>query len=134
MAWKILIVDDDQSFLDFLKEGLELHGHEVHTSKSGKEAARKLVERNFDFLISDYFMPGGDGRWLYKFIEKANPALANKIIFVTGDPGEKKVTDHLVSTNCVFLMKPLKLENLIRTMEWVEKTVLPTKKLPRRPE
>ena len=134
MAWKILIVDDDQSFLDFLKEGLELHGHEIHTSRSGKEAFRLLVGRNFDFVISDYFMPGGNGRWFYKSIEKANPSLANKIIFVTGAPGEKKVIDLLFSTNCVFLMKPLRLENLIRRMEWVEKTVLPTKKSPRRPE
>ena len=79
-------------------------------------------------------MPDGDGRWLYKSIEKANPALANKIIFVTGDPAEKKVTDLLVSTNCLFLLKPLRLETLITAMEWVEKKVLPTKKSPRRPE
>ncbi len=134
MVWKILIVDDDQSFLDFLKEGLELHGHEVHTRKSGKEAFRQLEGRNFDFVVSDYFMPGGNGRWLYKSIEKANPALANKIIFVTGASEEKKVTDHFASTNCLFLLKPLRLETLIRAMEWVEKTVLPVKKSPRRPE
>ena len=121
MAWKILIVDDDQSFLDFLKGGLEFHGHEVHTSKSGAEAVRQLVGRYFDFVISDYFMPDGDGKWLYKVIEKSNPSLSRKIIFVTGGMEDPKVIDLPFSTKCVFLKKPLNLDSLLRKMEWIEK-------------
>ena len=121
MSWKILVVDDDQSFLEFLKEGLELHGHEVHTSKSGAEAIRQLVGRNFDFVVSDYFMPGGDGKWLYNVIEKSNPLLSKKMIFVTGGMEDQKVIDLLFSTKCVFRKKPLNLDSLLKTMEWIEK-------------
>ena len=121
MSWKILVVDDDQSFLEFLRRGLELHGHKVHTIKSGAEAVRQLVGRNFDFVISDYFMPDGDGKWLYKVIEKSNPSLSKKIIFVTGGMEDQKVIDLLFSTKCVFLMKPLNLDSLLRKMEWIEK-------------
>ena len=121
MAWKILIVDDDQTFLDFLKGGLELHGHEVSTSRSGSEAIRQLVGREFDFLIADYFMPEGDGKWLYEAIKRTNLTLAKRMIFVTAGPGEQKVKDFLFSAKCSFLMKPVSLDAVIKEMEWIEK-------------
>ncbi len=123
MAWKILIVDDDQTFLDFLKGGLELHGHEVSTSRSGSEAIRQLVGREFDFIIVDYFMPEGDGKWLYEAVKRANSALAKRMIFITGAPEEQKVKDLIFLAKCTFLMKPVSLDAVIREMEWVEKKI-----------
>ena len=123
MAWKILIVDDDQTFLDFLKGGLELHGHEVSTSRSGSEAIRQLVGREFDFIIADYFMPEGDGKWLYEAVKKTNSALAKRMIFVTGALVGQKVKDLLFLAKCTFLMKPVSLDAVIKEMEWLEKKV-----------
>ncbi len=121
MAWKILIVDDDQTFLDFLKGGLELHGHEVSTSASGSEAIKQIMGHRYDLLVSDYKMPGMDGKALYQLVKSVNPALADRVIFITGAPFERKMIRFFSSTNCTFLTKPLKLESLIEAIEKVAK-------------
>jgi len=57
---EILHVDDDTQFLYLLKELLETsdHSFNVHSSSSAEEALEILKQRHFDFIISDYMMPG----------------------------------------------------------------------------
>jgi len=60
---EILHVDDDTQFLYLLKELLETsdHSFNVHSSSSAEEALEILKQRHFDFIISDYMMPGMKG-------------------------------------------------------------------------
>ncbi len=117
----ILVVDDDESLLSFLKKGLELHGHEVSTSTSGSEAIKQIMGQRYDLVVSDYLMPGMDGMALYRLVKSVNPALADKMIFITGAPFERKLISFFTSTKCTFLTKPLKLESLIEAIEKVAK-------------
>ena len=57
---EILHVDDDTQFLYLLKELLETsdHSFNIHSSSSAEEALELLKQRHFDFIISDYMMPG----------------------------------------------------------------------------
>ncbi len=59
----ILHVDDDTQFLYLLKELLETFdkSYNVHSSSSAEEALGLLKDRHFDFIISDYMMPGMKG-------------------------------------------------------------------------
>jgi DNA-binding response OmpR family regulator len=57
----ILVIDDDQVYLDALKLGLESFGYHVHVAGSADEAWGKLEREHIDLVILDAAMPGEDG-------------------------------------------------------------------------
>ncbi len=58
---KILIVDDDHDILTVLKANLELHGYEVISASSVKEADDNFSEYSPDLVVLDLILPDGDG-------------------------------------------------------------------------
>lgn len=116
-APKLLLVDDDETLLSFLKQGLELHGYRVTACPSGAEAINRALGHPWDLIISDYLMPGADGRTLFQVIASVNPDLAHRMIFITGVSFEREVIDFLADSKCVFLRKPLKIDELIEAIE-----------------
>ena len=57
----ILVVEDAADFRTLLCEALEISGHKVVLSKSGKEALRQCRGRSFDVVVTDVVMPDVDG-------------------------------------------------------------------------
>ena len=53
MAAKILLVEDSDTQLKFLKDGLIQNGFEVETAMNGAEAYKKLYEYVPDVVVSD---------------------------------------------------------------------------------
>jgi CheY-like chemotaxis protein len=59
---RILLADDDQGSLDFVRRALEMDGHTVVPTLDGNEALDKLKSDGpFDVLVTDVHMPGLDG-------------------------------------------------------------------------
>ena len=56
----ILIIDDEQGFIEPLKDALEHQGHKVLTASTGEEALDLLDLYNIDFVTVDIMMPPGD--------------------------------------------------------------------------
>jgi DNA-binding response OmpR family regulator len=79
---KILIVDDDSSIRNTLKEVLSRESYQVTTAGSGDEALRIMKEANFDLALLDLKMIGMDGLSLMKEIRKRSPLTG--IIMLTG--------------------------------------------------
>jgi len=50
---KILVVDDEKVIRDITQAFLMLNGYEVDTAENGKEALDKLLNNNFDVVITD---------------------------------------------------------------------------------
>ncbi len=50
---KILIVDDEESMVQFLSILLSKEGYEVHVARSGRDALQKAEEENFDVVVTD---------------------------------------------------------------------------------
>ena len=67
---KILIVDDEESICDILKEQFELLEAKVVTAYNGKQAYEILLKEQFDIVITDVKMPNGDGIFLLKKIKE----------------------------------------------------------------
>lgn len=61
MAKQILVVDDESTLCDMLKESLSDEGYSVSTALSVPSAWEKLGERNFDLIVLDIMMPGENG-------------------------------------------------------------------------
>jgi two-component system response regulator MprA len=58
---KILLVEDSETQLQFLKKGLTDNGFEVEIAQNGAEAYKKVFECAPDIVVSDIMMPAIDG-------------------------------------------------------------------------
>ena len=83
MASKILLVEDSDSQLEFLREGLTRNGFEVETAKNGAEAYKKLFEYLPDLVLSDIMMPAIDGYQLCRLIKNKDETKKIPVILLT---------------------------------------------------
>ncbi len=81
---KILLVDDEQGFLDVMGDILRDHGHEVILAENGKQARESLEVENVDLIISDIFMPTLDGARFHSYVREFSGAHEVPFVFVSG--------------------------------------------------
>jgi len=81
---KVLVVDDEDSVLDFLKKFLEEEGCHVKTARDGEEAIELIEDGEFDLILLDVKMPGIDGMKVYDYIKRRKAKLAERVVFITG--------------------------------------------------
>src|ERR1700758_2243340 len=72
---KVLLVDDNPMVLGMLKQSLSPLG-QVSTATDAADALLKAVDDPPDLLVTDYRMPGMDGRQLIEKL-RSRPATAN---------------------------------------------------------
>jgi two-component system, NtrC family, sensor kinase len=85
---RILVAEQDSSFLKMIEDSLKASGSLYHIEKvsSGEECLRMLRKERFDLLLLDHSLPDGEGlSWLRQFNELG---IGIPTIFVTaqGDP------------------------------------------------
>ena len=67
---KILVIDDERSIRNTLKEILEFEGHDVIVAEDGEDGLEKVKTNNFEAVFCDIKMPKMDGmEFLEKFSE-----------------------------------------------------------------
>ncbi len=66
MAKSILIIDDDLSLINDLKEIFEYKDYEVYTACDGKEGIESYRRITADIVLTDIFMPEKDGLGNYQ--------------------------------------------------------------------
>jgi CheY-like chemotaxis protein len=90
----ILVVDDSETIVNFLRMVLESEEYEVNTATDGTEGLAKAHQALPDLIITDSIMPGMDGFALLHAL-RADPATeAVPVIMLTsGDPHDP---DHIV--------------------------------------
>ncbi len=72
----ILLAEDDVGLARTLAEYLERQGYTVLHAKDGREATKVLMRQRVDLLISDIYMPEGDGIELLTLVRRCTPAPA----------------------------------------------------------
>ena len=83
MVVKILLVEDSETQLKFLKDGLIQNGFEVETATNGAEAYKKLFEYIPDVVVSDILMPIIDGYQLCRMIKNVDEVKKIPVILLT---------------------------------------------------
>lgn len=68
MQKKVLVVDSDYFFVEFLSELLTKRGYEVLKAYNGKEGIARLEDHTVDILFADLILPKLDGRQFFQFI------------------------------------------------------------------
>ena len=105
---KILIAEDSFNYGVILKSYLESHGYDYIWVQDGLMAEEKLLEEDFDLLITDILMPGRDGFELLKLIKEKSINI--KIIVLTGKKTEVDAVRALELGADEFVTKPFNLE------------------------
>jgi CheY-like chemotaxis protein len=114
---RILIADDEPVLRELLAELLIRRGHEVVSTKNGVEALSvfRRDEKGFDYVITDYQMPGKNGVVLIMDIRRDTPN--QKIIMVSGDPPQIDSLTRKDTGEFPILQKPYRTEDLTNLLK-----------------
>lgn len=108
----ILVVDDHAPTLEALSCGLERLGFSVDTAENGREALRKLEEKEYRLVFLDIHMPEMNGIETVREIKKRKPDTF--VVIMTGEATRDEVKDALSFSpgHDGVLRKPISLETL----------------------
>jgi two-component system NtrC family sensor kinase len=116
---RVLVVDDEVQLRATLTDVFEALGHDVESVGSGAEALTRLANGGFDFVSLDLRLPDIDGKGVYQELLSRNPALASRVVFMTGDTMSPEALQFLQETGRPVLTKPLSIERVGRIVEEV---------------
>ena len=112
----ILIVEDERSHGEAIKEGLERTGHVCRLVESGDEAVASIQERPPHVVVTDYRL-GGQVNGLDVLRETRKVSPWTQVILITAHGDERLARDALkVDGAFDYLPKPLDLEELRKTV------------------
>ena len=108
---RLLVVDDEQGFLDVLAKRMKRRGIDVTTVPSGAEAIQTLRKQDFDVAVVDLKLQDMDGLEVLDIFKKMVPELA--VIMLTGHGSSEAVAEGMAKGACEYLSKPCDLETLV---------------------
>jgi CheY-like chemotaxis protein len=112
----VLLVEDERALAAAVAEALTDAGLKVDHAADGEEALVRIRQQTYDTVICDLKMPRVDGKTLYRAIAAATPALARRVIFITGDVAGAEAETFLDESGCRWLAKPFRLADLLRAV------------------
>jgi two-component system, cell cycle sensor histidine kinase and response regulator CckA len=115
----VLLVEDEESVRQLVRETLESKGYKVLEAENG-EAALQIVSDysgKIDMLITDVVMPGMSGRELSARLCASYPE--TKVLYLSGYTEDAIVHEGVVDPDTAFLQKPFTLQMLSRKVREV---------------
>jgi ActR/RegA family two-component response regulator len=116
---KILLVDDDEDFLEIMAERLRARGMDVSTTTSPDEALVKVEQESFDAIVLDFMMPEMLGLDVLKEIRSKKPEL--QIILLTGYATMETGLEAMKLGAMSFVEKPVDLNVLTEKIKKAHK-------------
>ena len=111
---KILVIDDERSIRNTLKDILEFEKHQVTLAENGKQAVEIAHNAAFDLIFSDIKMPEMDGvELLSLLIEKDVEA---PIVMISGHGNIETAVECIKKGAFDFIEKPIDLNRLLITV------------------
>ena len=116
---RLLVVDDEVEIAELMRSMLEGAGWEVATAESAAVALELLAAARFDAIVSDLRMPDMDGAAFWRAVRERHPALARRMLFVTGDTLSPEAQQFLAKARCASLDKPFAKGDLLSAVQAV---------------
>jgi signal transduction histidine kinase len=107
---RVLLVDDDELVLAAMRRYLG-RAFDVDTAATVNEGLAK-ASLAFDAILSDVVMPDGGGERFYLELMERDPALAERVIFVTGGAFRGELQEFLRTQSQPVLQKPVRLSEI----------------------
>ncbi len=106
----ILVVDDEEDYLEFVTAYLTLLGHEVKGTESGHEALSLMEENTFDVVVTDHVTVGSAATPIMQLVRDKQPG--TRIIVMSGIPTlDDAKRSYLAGAQC-YLSKPFPVDDL----------------------
>ncbi len=112
----VLLVEDEPGTQKTFTKLLERAGFRVNAVDNGLAAIAELNEHSFRAVVMDVGLPFLEGRKLYNELVDSYPAMAKRVIFVTGSLGDEEVLRFLRETGRPYLGKPTSGAELVEVV------------------
>ncbi len=112
---KILVIDDERSIRNTLKDILEFEGYTVVLAENGKQGLQVATDTNFDLIFSDIKMPEMDGIELLSALRDAE--VESPIVMISGHGNIETAVDCIRNGAFDFIEKPIDLNRLLVTVK-----------------
>ena len=115
MTIKVLLVDDETSFVETLGRRLTLRKLQVLTAGSANEALDILGREELDVVVLDVKMPGTDGLTAIKTIKRRHPLV--EVILLSGHANLEASVGGVALGAFDYLLKPVRIDELVYKIE-----------------
>ena len=112
---RILVVDDDEGIRKVVAEALRSEGYLVDTASNGKEAVEKSQSNFYNLALIDIRLPDMEGTKLLTSMRETTPEMIK--IILTGYPTLQNAIDAVNKGAHGYLVKPINMVELLRTVE-----------------
>ena len=114
----VLLVDDEEGFVEALARRLDKRGFRVATATSGNQALEYLAEEGTtrtDVVVLDVKMPGMDGLETLAAIKDDHPLI--EVIMLTGHATVESAIEGMKQGAYDYLMKPCDMDTLVAKLD-----------------
>jgi two-component system NtrC family response regulator len=111
---RLLIVDDEEEFLESIAKRLGMRDFDVSTATRGAQAIEMARNEKFDLALLDLKMPGMDGKQVLEALKKEHKHI--EVIILTGHGSVDSAVDCTKLGAFGYLPKPYELEKLLDTL------------------
>ena len=115
MSEKVLLIDDEQDFLDVLSERMKNRDIDVTATSSAKDALALAENEAFDAIILDLQMPEMDGLQALQRLKTLNPDL--QVILLTGHATVEKGVQAMKLGATDVMEKPADIQQLVEKIK-----------------
>ncbi|HET8674989.1 MAG TPA: response regulator [Blastocatellia bacterium] len=112
---RLLVVDDEESVALTVSEVLRLEGYEVEMVLSGEEAIARLQGLQYDLVLTDLHMEGGDGISVLAEVRRTTPLTI--AIVLTGFASLESAIAAMRQGAYDYLIKPCIIDDLKHTIQ-----------------
>ena len=110
-AISLLLVDDEQVFLDIMAQRLKRRGFSVLTAEDGESALRHLQTGAIDVVVLDVAMPGMSGIETLQAIKERHPLI--EVVMLTGQATVATAVEAIRQGAFNYLKKPCEIDDLL---------------------
>jgi DNA-binding response OmpR family regulator len=129
---RILLVEDDERIVDFLRRGLKIEGYGIDTAKTGQQAIDLATTVEYDLIILDLGLPDISGIQVCQHLRKNS--ISTPILMLTArDTLEDKVTGLRTGADD-YMTKPFAFEELLARIEVLGRRINGGEMKPKSPE
>ena len=121
----ILIVEDDERIVGFMKRGLEAEDFNIDVASGTSQAIDMVNARFYDLLIIDIFLGADDGLDLCQTLRRRRVVAPILIMTAKGTPETEKASKEAGAD--AYLAKPFAFEDLIATIARFRTPASPSK-------
>ena len=115
MSISVLLVDDEEGFIQTLAKRLTRRRMAVEIALSGQEALERLESDPVDVVVVDVKMPGMNGIEVTRAVKRSHPLV--EVILLTGHANLEASAEGMELGAFDYLLKPVSVDELVYKIE-----------------